>query len=178
MDTNELVENLRAWYPSLSFKVENDRLYVNNQKMCVLKDKLPIPTIITEHTVNFIRVQIRELMSEIAAESVNTLTNIDTIGKLKKTLSVYPDNMAIVGNCVDKYGMWYNYPCYIAKVPGNNNMVSIQSKPINENQITESIAEFKKGAEALAYNMYKRTGVDHMEIGIIVKDIMKLIGQE
>lgn len=172
MDTNELLTNLRSWYPKLSFKVDNNRLYVNNTKLCVLGDTNEN---VSNGVVDFIKNQIKELMSEMAKENINTLVNIDTIGKLKKTITTVPDNYSIIGNCVDRFGNWYNYPCYLAKTPGDNNMMTMQLKPVDENQISEEIEKFRKGAEKIAEELYHMTGHDYKDW--IEIEIMKLIGK-
>jgi len=183
MDTNELISQLRAKYPELSFRIEDNRLFVDGEKICVLGNSASAyinaghqVLIISEEILYFIDMQIKELIPDAKPkENVTSVRNIPTVGMLRRALNDFGDNMSIVGNCVDKFGDWYLYPCYIAKAPGDNNMVTIQLKPVDENQITNSIEEFRKQAEKLAYQMYKKTGTDIQEE--LVVEIMKLIGK-
>jgi len=183
MDINELVSQLRAKYPNLSFRVDDNKLFVNNEKFCILGNSASSyfsggqnVLIISDEILYFIDMQIRELIPDAKPkEDIHTLKNVSTIGMLRKAMDGFGDNMSIIGNCVDKFDNWYTYPCYIAKTPGDNKMVTIQLKPINENQITDSIKEFRKQAEKLAYQVYKKTGTDIQKE--LVVEIMKLIGQ-
>ena len=61
-------------------------------------------------------------------EMVNTYAPKQMIEVMERL----PEGCSLVGNCVDKYGNWYNYPIHVFKVPGNNHMVCIQLKPIKE----------------------------------------------
>lgn len=64
----------------------------------------------------------------VATDDVNTAT----VGQAMAALSKFPLSHSIVGNCVDENGKWYTYPVYIAKVPGNNNMVTMQLRPVSD----------------------------------------------
>lgn len=175
MDRNEVLGKLRDWYPGLSFKIEKGRLYVNNQKLCVVGDERNNTMEIPDTVVRFIKTQIRETVNDSEPENVeHGIVNIPTIGSLKKAIFNMPDNLSLIGNCVDMFDRWYNYPCYIGKVPGKNDMVSLQLKPLDENQITTSIANFTEKANYIADMVYKKTGQDIKDD--VVREILALIG--
>lgn len=175
IDNNTIISELRSKYPKVSFKIENNRLYANGIKICVLRDSIPEVTDISKNTIKFIELQLKELIGDNPETDIHQLVNVPTVGDMKKALAPMPDNYMLVGNCVDMFDRWYNYPVYVVKADGNNTMVAIQSKPIDENQITKNIEEFRTKAKDLAYKIYKKTGQDHR--GFIEEEIMKLIGQ-
>lgn len=175
MDANELLDKLGAWYPDFQFYRTNDRLYVNGEKICVLNNNRE--TNIDNSVIQFIKTQIDVLYDgEKPKENIYTMTHISTIGSLKKEIENYENDHLVMGNCVDMYGRWYNYPCYMAKIPGNNDMVVMQLKPINENHVKNFREDFEKKAKEIAYKVYKKTGQDTQEF--IINEIMALIKLE
>lgn len=55
-----------------------------------------------------------------------------TVGELRMTLLTYPDTHIIVGQCLTPEGTWLTLPIDIGKAIGDNTMVIIQMKSMQE----------------------------------------------
>ncbi|MFW5847808.1 MAG: hypothetical protein ACOCVF_02730 [bacterium] len=47
---------------------------------------------------------------------------VSTVGELKEILNDFDDELMLIGNTTDGKGNWFNYPVFVFKVQGNNNM--------------------------------------------------------
>lgn len=92
-----------------------------------IDDNLDDVVVFCKDRLNGIMAEVNKKSGHIPAEN-----NIATVGQALVALSKFPLSFSIVGNCVDENGKWYVYPVYIAKVPGDNNMVTMQLRPVSD----------------------------------------------